>query len=265
MWIYIKKIIKGIFYNYFIIKNNTQIVKNFLSKIFIYDCGHKLIRIGNINDSSYLVPNILNKIKFCFSPGVGKSSSFEDDLLKFNIKSFLADGTISKPPTLNHNFLRKNLSIYNDNKNITLDKWVKSKLGKNISNNLLLQMDIEGSEIDVLFNTSEKILQKFKILVIEFHHFKFLGIPEFNRLYKIIFNKLLKFFTICHIHPNNCCGLSTYKDYKIPNVMEFTFINNNEVKKKKFIKKIPHDLDLINNLNKKDIKLPLIFYKKIKA
>ena len=265
MWIYIKKIIKKIFYNYLIIKNNTQIAKNFLSKIFIYDCGNRLIRIGNQNDSSYLVPNILNKIKFCFSPGVGKSSSFENNLLKFNIKSFLADGTISKPPTLNHNFLCKNLSIYNDNKNITLDRWVKSKLGKNISNNLLLQMDIEGSEIDVLFNTSDKILQKFKILVIEFHHFKFLGIPEFNRLYKIIFNKLLKYFTICHIHPNNCCGLSTYNDYKIPNVMEFTFINNDEVKKKKFIKKIPHDLDLVNNLNKKDIKLPLIFYKKIKA
>ena len=262
MWRYIKKIIKNLFYNYFITKNDISIVQNFLSRIFIYDCGYKLIRIGDDHDSGYLLPNILNKIKFCFSPGVGKSSSFENHLLKFNIKYFLADGTISKPPTFNHNFLRKNINIYNDNKNITLDSWIKQKLGSKISRNLLLQMDIEGSEIEVLLNVNEKILEKFTILIIEFHHFKFLGIPEFNRLYKEIFNKLFKYFTICHIHPNNCCGLTTFGEYKVPNVMEFTFINNKEVKKKRLVKKIPHDLDQKNVLGKKDVKLPSIFYKK---
>ena len=31
--------------------------------------------------------NILEKIEFCFSAGVGKNIDFEKDLLKYNIKS----------------------------------------------------------------------------------------------------------------------------------------------------------------------------------
>ena len=76
-------------------KNQLQLIDRFLKKIKIVDCGYQLVRIGSNSDGGYLIPDTLDQIEFCFSPGVGETSSFEDHLKKFNIKSFLADGTIN--------------------------------------------------------------------------------------------------------------------------------------------------------------------------
>jgi transcription initiation factor TFIIIB Brf1 subunit/transcription initiation factor TFIIB len=75
----------------------------------------------------------LSKIKYCFSPGVGPSTSFENKLKKYNIISFLADGTVLDPSndSIKYDFIKKNLNTFNDNKNITLEKWIKSKLNIN--------------------------------------------------------------------------------------------------------------------------------------
>ena len=144
-------------------KINIFSTKNFLNKIFIYDCGYQLIRVGDKKDGGYLIPDILYKIKYCFSPGVGTNSSFEDNLKKFKIKSFLADGTVQYSGK--HDFIKKNLNTFNDEKNITLEDWIRIKLKKKNSNNLILQMDIEGSEIGVIYNTRESVLKKFAILI----------------------------------------------------------------------------------------------------
>ena len=91
------------FLNYFNIKSFREIDKKKIDKLISllkpYDTEIPLIRIGLENDGGYLIPNILNKIKFCFSPGVGKSSNFEKHLEKFGITSFLADNSVDGPAT----------------------------------------------------------------------------------------------------------------------------------------------------------------------
>lgn len=47
----------------------------------------ELIRIGGEGDGGYLVPNDIDGIKYCFSPGVGLTSSFEEDITKRGVKS----------------------------------------------------------------------------------------------------------------------------------------------------------------------------------
>ena len=70
-----------------------------------------------------------------------------------------------------------------------------------------------------------------------------------------------KNFTICHIHPNNCCGYTRFANYKIPKVMEFTFIRNDLIiDKKKTLNKFPLKIDKKNYLNKKEIYLSNIFF-----
>ena len=90
--------------------------KDHLIKIFNklqpYDLGYDLVRIGSDNDGGYLVPNILDEIKICFSPGTGKNVSFENDLINRGIETFLADGTIKESDIKldNLNFINKNLA-----------------------------------------------------------------------------------------------------------------------------------------------------------
>ena len=237
----------------------------FIKKLFIYNTGYNLIRIGSNRDGGYLLPDVLSKIKYCFSPGVGPSTSFENKLKKYDIISFLADGTVSDPSnqSIKYDFIKKNLNTFNDNKNITLEKWIKSKLNLRKDHKIILQMDIEGSEITVINNASANLLNKFKIMIIEFHYFQSLALEQGCKIYDKVFSKILKNFVICHIHPNNCCGYSMINKYKIPNVMEFTFINKQLVKYKEPITgKLPHKYDFKCSTNKKEIKLPVFFYKK---
>jgi hypothetical protein len=249
----------------FIVSNvSKKSLDKIIKKLFIYNTGHNLVRLGSKKDGGYLVPDILNKVKYCFSPGVGPSTSFEKHLKKYNIVSFLADGTVEDPSnkSIKYDFIKKNLKTFNNNKNITLKKWITSKLGFKKNYELILQMDIEGSEISLINHTNRNILKMFKIMIIEFHYFQSLALERGCIIYEKVFSKILKDFVICHIHPNNCCGFSKINQYKIPNVMEFTFINKELVKYKKKIKnKLPHKFDFKCTPNKKDIKLPIYFYK----
>jgi hypothetical protein len=241
-------------------------VENFLKKIKIIDSGHNLIRIGANSDGGYLLPNILDQIEYCFSPGVGSSVSFEDHLLKYNIKSFLADGTVNY--NKKHDFIKKNLNCFNDEKNITLENWINEKIPprpytrNKLNNKLLLQMDIEGSEIEVLYNISQECLDRFKIIIIEFHHFVEIFTSLGLKIYNDIFNKILKTHNIVHIHPNNFSYTLDFLNNKISGLYEITFINKKDCKYVKKIKyNLPHKLDSKNFPSLIDIKCPEIFYK----
>jgi len=238
--------------------SNDDDIKNFLKKIKIKKSKSKLIRVGGRLDGSYMVPAIIKKMNICFSPGVGNVTNFEDNLKKFGVKSFLIDGTLKKisKNVKKYDFIEKNLNTFNDNKNITLKTWLNKKKIK--KKKLILQMDIEGFEKIILENVSTKILNKFEIIIIEFHYFNYVltssGLKNFNK----IFNKILNLFDICYINPNNCCGYFKSSNIKVPNVLEFTFIkkkySTNKIQLSKNVK-----TSFKNNKYKTHLKLPKIF------
>ena len=257
-------ILKKIKINYCITTCYKKDLKNLIKKIFIYDVGYPLIRIGSKKDGGYLVPKILNKIRYCFSPGVGQSFAFEKNLKKYKIHSFLADNTVEDPSSLKdkYDFVKKNLNSHNDKNNITLENWINNKVkNKKEQNRLLLQMDIEGSEIKIINQSNDSVLKKFSILIIEVHYLNALSTKSGLKLFDKFFSKILKNFYIYHMHPNNCCGLNKIHQYNIPTVIEFGFINNDLIKFKKLLKyKLPHKLDYKCVADKKDIKISSLFY-----
>jgi hypothetical protein len=265
--------LRNLFYNY--VKNTflkfnlildlyrnrqKKLVDKFLAKLKIIDSGYRLIRIGADTDGGYLIPDILNQIEFVFSPGVGETTSFEDNLGDFKIKSFLADGTVNYNG--NHDFIKKNLNCFNDENNITLETWVNEKVKDKSNDKLLLQMDIEGSEIEVLYQTDTNLLARFKCIVIEFHHFNKIIDKLGLKIYSNIFDKILKTHFIVHIHPNNNSNISIINNNKIPALLEITFINKKITRHiKKISNNLPHELDKDCVQNKPHIKCPEIFYK----
>ena len=261
----LNQFIKNIFINnnLSLSKFNPDKVKIFLEKIKIIDSGHDLIRVGANTDGGYLLPDILDQVEYCFSPGVGNSVTFEDHLRKYNIKSFLADNTVNYNGK--YDFIKKNLNSFNDDKNIKLTDWINEKLpspDNKLNNKLLLQMDIEGSEIEVLYNVSLECLDRFKIIIIEFHHFHDIFTPLGLKIYNDLFDKILKTHNIIHIHPNNFLRTVNFLNNKISRLYEITFINKKDCK---YVKKIdyslPHKLDHRCVPSLPEIKCPEIFYK----
>ena len=94
MIVFFKKIIKNLLnqnnISFYKNINNEKLIK--LIKLFRpYNLGYNLIRIGDEKDGGYLVPNCLDDIKFCFSIGVDNKFSFEENLFKRGINSYLSD------------------------------------------------------------------------------------------------------------------------------------------------------------------------------
>jgi hypothetical protein len=243
---FFKDLIKIIFFynSYLLIRKNKSDAIKLIKKLKFNNLGHELIRVGSKDDGGYLLPNILKNVDYCFSPGVGKTSDFERELKKIGINSFLIDGTLNNELPFKKNefdFEPFNLGVIDTKYEITLETWIKNKnLDKN--NNLLLQIDIEGHEIPCILNASKKTLEQFKIIILELHFMDELtnsGLICLNSL----FDKLNEIFDICHIHPNNCCGVTNVSGVKVPNVMEITFLRKDLTLDKKKINELPNPLD----------------------
>lgn len=242
----------------------SQEFEDFTNRFREHYISQELIRIGSSEDGGYLLPPILNSDFVCFSPGVAYNADFESDLSKlYNIKSFMADGSVDGPPFKdpNFSFIPKFLSSTSSGNTITLKDWI-SESECSGDTPKILQMDIEGGEYGVLCFEEAKTLSKFKIMIIEFHDLHKLFERNFLQMFSSIFDKIYENFYICHAHPNNCCGIASLNGKSTPRVMEITFIRKDCKLSSPSGNKIqlPHDLDSKNVSYNKDIIMPPAFW-----
>ena len=224
------------------------------------DCGKNLIRIGAPGDGGYLIPDDLEGINYCFSPGVSTISDFENDLADLGIKCFLADYSVDAPPILRREFTfdKRFVGASDFGNYFTLSNW-KDKYLKGYSGDMLLQMDIEGNEYEVIFSTPDDLLNQFRIMAIEFHYLDRLFDPVVFSMIAASFRKILQQFHVAHIHPNEIGGSCKVGDLEIPKVMEFTFLNKRRVSSTNPIRTFPHKLDS-GNTGKRPLTLPACWY-----
>jgi len=217
----------------------------------------QLIRIGANADGGYLVPDDVDDLGACFSPGVEQTSSFESALASKGVKSYMADYSVESAPSNNSlfNFEKKYLGDINNDKYIRLEDWVSDKY-KESDKDLMLQMDIEGGEFPVILDTPVETLRKFRIMVIEFHHMKMVFSKHTFSLVNHVFTKILRDFTVVHIHPNNCSPKISNDVVEVPDVFEITFYRKDRANNVDSVLEFPHALDFPNAPDKEDIILP---------
>jgi hypothetical protein len=229
-----------------------------------YDSGINLIRVGGNGDGGYLIPDDLEGIKYCFSPGVSSVADFELFLAnKYGIKSFMIDASVDNSPIENDLFVfeKKFLSSKNDPNCISLDNWVKEKLGDQDDSDLMLQMDIESGEFDVFIDASGSVLDKFRVIVVEFHVLDFITFDLAQFLIESIFRKLTKNHTVVHLHPNNIRRPIDFYGIQIPPIIEVTLLRNDRFKQRVPCETFPHPLDCANVPHLAEVELPDVWYK----
>ena len=241
-----------------------QSVRNFVRRLAPLDLGVPLIRLGGTSDGGYLIPDDLEGIRYCFSPGVADLVAFERALLDLGIPSFLADYSVDGPPCdlPGCDFLKRFVGPVNDSKTITLDEWLQEALPAPEKNDLILQMDIEGAEYLTLLATSPDILSRFRIIALEIHNLGHLNHPIFFQLADSVIRKLLDLFEIAHIHPNNAAGSVPLAGIDIPRVLELTLLRKDRVLRRAPISCLPHELDEPNVPDLPDIYLNEIWWSK---
>jgi hypothetical protein len=210
-------------------------------------CAAPLIRIGGNADGGYLIPDDLEGIEYCFSPGVNRTADFENELANRGIRSFLADYSVEQPPLSRPEFVfdRKFIAARNDEVFMTLGDW-KQKYLPDYHGDLLLQMDIEGGEYEVFLNATMELLSRFRIIVVELHSLERLFDRFAFSIIKSCFDKLLSCFYVVHAHPNNCRGMIMHHGIGIPDVMEMTLYNRRRGQPGSYRSDYPHALDVDN-------------------
>ncbi|NWG76078.1 MAG: FkbM family methyltransferase [Rubrivivax sp.] len=231
-----------------------------LKKLYPLSTNKELIRLGPKGDGGYLVPNDLVGVQACFSPGVSFVSGFEKDCAELGMKVFLADKSVDRPAAEHElfSFTKKFVGAISNADFMTMDNWVTSSLPEKNSD-LLLQIDIEGYEYEVFLSTSEALMQRFRIIVAEFHHLDQLWSRPFFNLASRAFDKILQTHACVHIHPNNCCGSLQKDGLNIPRIMEFTFLRSDRIEHPSYQKYFPNLLDYDNTANP-SLALPKCWY-----
>lgn len=186
----------------------------------------EILRFGESGDGSYLIPNDLEGIELCISPGYGHLMNFENALLEIGIPSLIVDKTL---PQEKQGI--KTLECFVDSyssfekRTITIDDILIKEKKLSTKSDLMLQMDIEGSEYKVLSNISEENLKKFRIVSIEFHDLPMMRHRwNFENIYKPAFSRMLENHYVSAFSINQYSGMwSIDKKIYFPDTIEVTF------------------------------------------
>lgn len=191
--------------------------------------GQNLLRIGPKKDGGYVLVDDLDGITQLFSPGVGGEFGFDLEIAGRGIECHLLDGSpnISLVPHPNIKFTKAWLGPVSSEQAIGLEDWVRSRA---TSDNLLLQMDVEGDEYAVLEATNTATLALFRQIVVEFHGLHALFMRDGLKRFSTVLDKLLAGHVPVHIHPNDCCPSLDLGHMVLPDVLEATFARLDRVR-----------------------------------
>jgi hypothetical protein len=222
-------------------------IQRLMDRLAPLSSARKLIRIGPAGDGGYLLPDDLEGIEACFSPGVFLISGFEKECAQRGMNVFLADASVERPAETHplFHFTRKHVGVTSDAEFMTLDDWVRSSLSAPQAD-LLLQIDTDGYEYETFLGMSDALLRRFRIIAAEFHELDQLWNRPFFRLASRAFDKILQTHSCVHIHPNNCGGALERDGLVIPSVAEFTFLRNDRIVDASYASEFPHPLDQDN-------------------
>lgn len=229
-----------------LVPSSRTAVREALNLLTPWDAGLKLIRVGSEGDGGYLVPDAFCGVGALFSPGVSETWDFERYVAEhYDMPSFMVDGSVDAPPGLTElqHFSRLWLGPRSRSGMTSLEDWV-SQSGVSLESDLMLQMDIEGSEYGVLAAAPLATLRRFRIAVVEFHGLDWISVgPVLRQRILPALRKMAVDFEVVHVHPNNCCGVQMSYGVPVPKVLEVTYLRRDYVQDVPVRARLPHPLD----------------------
>lgn len=222
-----------------------------------------LIRLGGNHDGGYLIPNDLEGISRCLSPGVNNFKDFEDELvIKHGIRCDLVDassdltqfstGLIEGMQT----FYQKWLDINGETTSISIADWISMQ--SEDEQDFIMQMDIEGAEYRNLLSLDDQSLKRFRIITLELHRVAtmFTRPNIFHQVLQPLLSKLDSHFICVHAHPNNALGyhFPPPLGFAVPRLLEITLLRRDRFPPKSSLSQpqvsLPHPLDRTNDLRR---------------
>jgi hypothetical protein len=183
----------------------------------------ELIRLGSLGDGGYLLHNDFSKTDYCLSLGIGDNFSFDLAISDKCKEVWMFDHTIDDPQIKDSNLKFHNVGIA---ATIQSKFTTMSKILEDIpkEHDIILKIDIEGSEWDVLKNLSSSNLIRCKQIVAEFHNLHKIADDHFFDLVSKSLSNLNNSHDLINLHVNNWSSLHLIQGVPVPDVIEVTYI-----------------------------------------
>ena len=215
------------------------------SCLYKYFCPKKVVGknlklYGLMRDGGYILTEDLKNVKIAYSFGVDGEYSFDMHLADNDIDVYMYDPFIkgldfsqynlnnSQDFKNNADYYQKKLHFFKigitgskkQNNMKTLQEILNDN-GHSNEKDMILKMDVEGSEWDSLNELSEDFLKKFKYITLELH----LGNKPSELEIKInVLKKLSKFHQVIFIRFNNAGELIEFGHNKIGSLIEISYM-----------------------------------------
>jgi hypothetical protein len=196
-------------------------------------------RFGSLNDGGYVLINDLKKSDFLISMGVADDVDFELEISPLITGTHLYDFSIDDLPVP-----------------IPAGKFFKEKIGGDGRTtfhdvvlktpndlDLILKIDIEGSEWEAIDHVDGTLLNKFRQIVIEYHGLEQILVDEHYLQILRVLQKIDKSHFVLNVHGNNWGDTLSIENITLPSVFEVTYLRRdsyqvkatNELDRKKLL------------------------------
>ncbi len=216
---------------------------------------YELIRVGKNHDGGYIMLNDFRHDYIAYSFGIGWEISWDRWIADCGINVYCYDHTIERLPQNYHrlNFNKVGISGSDDIKeNLLSLPTILYRNGHMHNKNLILKMDVEGSEWEFINSISSDVLKQFLQISFELH-----DLTDINNSKKVIsaLEKLNETHQVVWIHANNNGEVGKAADILIPNLLEVTYANREQYTFKPTIYNCPLNIDYPNIEDRHEIEL----------
>ncbi|MBU2838317.1 hypothetical protein HF670_01775 [Acidithiobacillus thiooxidans] len=189
--------------------------------------GH-LVRIGRNNDGGYIMVNDGIDNIIAYSCGISDDTSWDLDMASRGCHIYQYDHTIDNVAVKNNNFHFFRIRISGDALNDATDNAssiadIIRYNGHTENRDMILKMDIEGSEWNALYVTDSHLLSNFSQIVIEFH-----WLLRIDNCWRKKIIDVLKKINITHqsvhVHANNFGAIGLVGGVVLPETLEVTYL-----------------------------------------
>jgi hypothetical protein len=198
-------------------------IQELINELRPYSLPYKLVRVGNpIRDGGYgLYEKFTLESDAVYSFGVGElpeQVEFDRQMASLGKKVYMYDYSVEGPPINHENFFFHKEFVS------SLNAYEFLKINGDLDKtNLLGQIDIEGSEYEMLLNVDNNFFNHFSQLCFEFHK-----LNEVKKEHIETFKMLNERYYLYHIHANNHTDVFD-KSNTIPETLELSFLRKDKV------------------------------------
>jgi len=209
--------------------------------------GGRMVRKGRDFDGGYVMLDHGLKNATAYSLGINDDVSWDMDMVKLGCDVYQYDHTIDALPYDHPRMHWHKIGIADrmteDPTFATIAALIERN-GHESHDNLIVKMDIEGTEWALLQTIAEKTLLQFSQIIIEFHWMNYIDETFHVRRFVNALETLNRTHQLVHLHANNCGGLILAGGVILPETFEVTYVRRRDHTFVPCTKVFPTELDM---------------------